>query len=602
MVSVKLQVIQKYLLEKKPEESPTSAKDILLRIINSRKLTPVLKNKGCYSRKNKSELRANETSSKKFSPRRPVSIYLDSVKNPQYCYKKPEISLFSSYNSFDILQKSAPDTPKLGQKIETDHISIKTPPHKSKRDQKKPKQKIVSKSDIDKLWRRTLNLSNGIEVSSGPPNFKVFIGPGNNSYLVKRLMANRFWWKIVDQMQDAHFVWTQWKDDQYIQSLPCFSQLVEVNPDQKLPPWPTVSKNFWAKTKTQGPEYFGLNLIQKSKSYRILNSQKLESADLKLYNRLEFNECLSNKKGLYETMRIYYESSGQQILNQLPLTYVITNEQDPIFSDFLEKFMELEQNKSKQTSFHNIWIVKPGENSNRGNGIQVVNTLEGIKHSIKPESGKSYIIQKYIENPLLINKRKFDIRCYAMITSINGVIQGYFYQEGYLRTASYEYTIEDTSNNFIHLTNDAIQKHSTSYGKYENANKLSYKEFQRYLDMKHPEQNFSQRILPKIKILVKDTILASYLQINKNRRMNCFEVFGYDFMIDSEFKPWLIEVNTNPCLELASLTLRILIPAMLENALKLVIDSLFPAPGVQHQQGIQLNKFELIFHQDEFKL
>ena len=38
-------------------------------------------------------------------------------------------------------------------------------------------------------------------------------------------------------------------------------------------------------------------------------------------------------------------------------------------------------------------------------------------------------------------------------------------------------------------------------------------------------------------------------KINKNNRSNCFELFGYDFMIDNQFKVWLIEVNTNPCLE-----------------------------------------------------
>ena len=41
-------------------------------------------------------------------------------------------------------------------------------------------------------------------------------------------------------------------------------------------------------------------------------------------------------------------------------------------------------------------------------------------------------------------------------------------------------------------------------------------------------------------------------EINKNNRRFCFEIFGYDFMIDKELKPWLIEVNTNPCIEESS--------------------------------------------------
>jgi Tubulin-tyrosine ligase family len=46
-------------------------------------------------------------------------------------------------------------------------------------------------------------------------------------------------------------------------------------------------------------------------------------------------------------------------------------------------------------------------------------------------------------------------------------------------------------------------------------------------------------------------------------------------MIDEEFKIYLIEVNTNPCLELASPLLSRIIPNMLENAFKLSVDPLF---------------------------
>jgi tubulin---tyrosine ligase len=56
------------------------------------------------------------------------------------------------------------------------------------------------------------------------------------------------------------------------------------------------------------------------------------------------------------------------------------------------------------------------------------------------------------------------------------------------------------------------------------------------------------------------------------------QVFGLDFMIDDDFKVFLIEVNTNPCLELCSPLLARLIPNMLENAFRIVTDPLFPPP------------------------
>ena len=54
------------------------------------------------------------------------------------------------------------------------------------------------------------------------------------------------------------------------------------------------------------------------------------------------------------------------------------------------------------------------------------------------------------------------------------------------------------------------------------------------------------------------------------------EIFGYDFMIDSNLRPWLIEVNTNPCLEESNALLRQLIPRMLDDAFKLTLDVMFP--------------------------
>jgi D-alanine-D-alanine ligase-like ATP-grasp enzyme len=54
------------------------------------------------------------------------------------------------------------------------------------------------------------------------------------------------------------------------------------------------------------------------------------------------------------------------------------------------------------------------------------------------------------------------------------------------------------------------------------------------------------------------------------------EIFGYDFILDHDLNPWLIEVNTNPCLEESSTLLQKLIPRMVDDALKLTLDQVFP--------------------------
>mmetsp|Transcript_33812 Transcript_33812/g.32894 ORF Transcript_33812/g.32894 Transcript_33812/m.32894 type:complete len:124 (-) Transcript_33812:20-391(-) len=122
----------------------------------------------------------------------------------------------------------------------------------------------------------------------------------------------------------------------------------------------------------------------------------------------------------------------------------------------------------------------------------------------------------------------------------------------------------------IHLTNDAVQKKSDDYGKFEAGNKLSYLEFQNFLDKHYPELNicFERDLYPQMKKLATDTYRAVFDKIDPKRRINCFEIYGYDFMFDDEFKVYLIEVNTNPCLELSCPYLARIIPAMVENAIK----------------------------------
>ena len=91
--------------------------------------------------------------------------------------------------------------------------------------------------------------------------------------------------------------------------------------------------------------------------------------------------------------------------------------------------------------------------------------------------------------------------------------------------------------------------------------------------------------------------------MDPSKRMNTMEVFGLDFMLDEQFKVYLIEVNTNPCLELASPLLARLIPSMLENSLRLAVDPIFPPPEnfSQRKQVVNElcpeNKYDLVFNE-----
>ena len=93
---------------------------------------------------------------------------------------------------------------------------------------------------------------------------------------------------------------------------------------------------------------------------------------------------------------------------------------------------------------------------------------------------QTFIIQKYIERPLLVNKRKFDIRVWVALTQDMDV---YFFREGYLRTSSQPYSMDaqNLDDDFVHLTNNAVQKNSPEYGCHEDGNQLSFPDFKRLL-------------------------------------------------------------------------------------------------------------------------
>jgi hypothetical protein len=75
--------------------------------------------------------------------------------------------------------------------------------------QEKNRLKIISY--VDFLWK--VNYANALFVKSTPEDtvYKAYIGPGNNSNLVKGILKRRFWWTIVDKPEDTNFVWTQLK-------------------------------------------------------------------------------------------------------------------------------------------------------------------------------------------------------------------------------------------------------------------------------------------------------------------------------------------------------------------------------------------------------
>jgi len=293
----------------------------------------------------------------------------------------------------------------------------------------------------------------------------------------------------------------------------------------------------------------------------------------RVHNHFEKNALISSKAGLRETMVSYYMAHGRDPFSAIPLTFVVhQGSADSEFAKWQETYKEI-----REQSHQTVWLVKPGEKANQGKGIVICDSVEEVRDTVDSK-GRVWVVQKYIERPFLIHKRKFDIRSYCLLAQdpSTGELQGYFYREAYLRTTSENFTLE-SKGRFVHLNNDAVQKHGEGYGKFEAGNKMSLSDFQGYLDANHGRECLSihSDLLPQMRALMTDTLRAVGTKINPRNIQHCFEVFGFDFMVDEGFRVWLIEVNTNPSLDPCCSLLLSMIPKMLDEALSLSLDGIF---------------------------
>jgi tubulin---tyrosine ligase len=303
------------------------------------------------------------------------------------------------------------------------------------------KDKTVSATLKEKLlfyiWG-VLNSENDFPNKSGVKKgyskcFKFYVGKGNNSQLVKAILNQRFWWQAhtKEDLNEINFLWTEWRCNQELNKLP--SKITK----------PVKSELYQSDSadNSDNEENEEVRILPSSKYMMLMTpEQNLPHDSKKLYNRLEENNNLTSKKLLFLNMKLYYESLGCNPFDYLPMTFHIKKgEKDEEFLKFKQHFLEQEQKVESGEELSNVWIIKPGEMSNRGCGISVSDDIDDVKmilNDLAVKSHRTSIVQKYIDRPLLINKRKFDIRIFTMITCYNeGYMKGYYYNEGYLRTS-----------------------------------------------------------------------------------------------------------------------------------------------------------------------
>nr|XP_057940998.1 probable tubulin polyglutamylase TTLL9 isoform X6 [Doryrhamphus excisus] len=215
--------------------------------------------------------------------------------------------------------------------------------------------------------------------------------------------------------------------------------------------------------------------------------------------------------------------------NFFPCSFALPNE----YHLFVEEF---------KRNPGSTWIMKPAAKS-QGAGIFLFKKLkdimdwrkhDGTRSEEQRDAGQveSYVAQRYIENPYLLGGRKFDLRVYVMVTSYFP-LKAWLYREGFARLSSARFSLNCIDDKYVHLTNVAVQKTAPDYDP-EKGCKWKIEKLRMYLTAKHGRQMVETLFKQMDNIFIGSLQSVQNIIINDKR---CFELYGYDIMLDENLKP-----------------------------------------------------------------
>ncbi|XP_017691180.1 PREDICTED: tubulin polyglutamylase TTLL5 isoform X6 [Lepidothrix coronata] len=259
--------------------------------------------------------------------------------------------------------------------------------------------------------------------------------------------------------------------------------------------------------------------------------------DIQKVNHFPRSYELTRKDRLYRNVTRMQLAHGFKTFHILPQTFILPTE----YQDFCNTY-------SKDRG---PWIVKPVASS-RGRGVYLINNPSQIVVE------DNILVSRYINNPLLIDDFKFDVRLYVLVTSYDPLVI-YLYEEGLARfaTVRYDQASKNIKNQFMHLTNYSVNKKSGDYVSCDDpevedyGNKWSMSAMLRYLKQ---EGRDTAALMASVEDLIIKTVVSAELSIASacksflSHRGSCFELYGFDVLIDDTLKPWLLEVNLSPSL------------------------------------------------------
>ncbi|MBN3323880.1 TTLL7 polyglutamylase, partial [Atractosteus spatula] len=227
----------------------------------------------------------------------------------------------------------------------------------------------------------------------------------------------------------------------------------------------------------------------------------------------------------------------------IPKTWIFPAE----YTQFQNYVKELRK-KRKQKTF----IVKPA-NGAMGHGISLIRNCE------KLPAHDHFIVQEYLDKPFLMEGYKFDLRIYILVTSCDP-LRIFLYNDGLVRMGTEKYHAPSESNLsqlYMHLTNYSVNKHNENFERDETADKGSKRSIRWFTEFLRTNDYDVAKFWGDVSELVVKTLIVAEPHVLHAYRMCrpgqppgsdsvCFEVLGFDIILDRKLKPWLLEINRAP--------------------------------------------------------
>ena len=249
------------------------------------------------------------------------------------------------------------------------------------------------------------------------------------------------------------------------------------------------------------------------------------------------------------------------------------------------------------------WILKPSM-TNQARGILVFNRLEQLKAALAEEGAedvREWVLQRYIRRPLLVGGRKFHLRMYALA---GGSLTAYVWPQVLALFSLQTYSGDDPSNRAAHITNSCLQSPQGAQQEADCVALLSQLPARLAAEGRMSEEEAAarcERAFADAAALVGEAFAAVSSELSFMALPNAFELFGFDLLIDEEWRVWLLEANAEPDFVQTGSGLRHVVEGVVEGTARLTLDAWFPEGAAATAEREGGPEFVKVFERDDGK-